>query len=79
MPDVVVYADLAGEPTRLAVGTLRMHIIERAGRLGLRVKDSSSTARESFTGLPVFDYDPSRRVRAHVVPLPFYKRQATTA
>jgi uncharacterized protein len=64
--DTVVYADLAGEPTRLAIGDLRMHVIERAGRLGLRVKDPSSPAREHFPGLPVYEYDPSRRVRARV-------------
>jgi uncharacterized protein (DUF1684 family) len=64
--DLVMYADLSGEPTRLAVGTLRMNVIERAGRRGLRIKDQASPAREGFTGLPVYDYDPRYRVHAHV-------------
>ncbi len=64
--DVVLYADLSGEPTRLALGTLRMHVIERAGRLGLRVKDQASPAREGFTGIQVYDYDPRYRARARV-------------
>lgn len=64
--DIAVYADLAGEPTRLALGSLRMHLIERAGRLAVRVKDQASPAREGFAGLPVYDYDAHYRVRARV-------------
>ena len=65
--DVTLHADLSGEPTRLALGTLRMHVIERAGRIGLRVKDQASPARESFGDIPAYDYDPRYRVRAHVI------------
>jgi uncharacterized protein (DUF1684 family) len=65
--DLTMYDDLAGEPTYLALGSLRMHVIERAGRLGLRVKDQASAAREHFAGLPVYDYDARYRVRARVI------------
>ncbi len=64
--DTLLYSDLSGEPTHLALGSLRVHVIERAGRLGLRVKDQASPARESFAGLPVYAYDPRYRVRATV-------------
>lgn len=65
---VTLAPDDPGPPTILEVGSLRMHVIARADRRGLRVKDRESPARASFAGLPVFDHDPSMRVRARFVP-----------
>jgi uncharacterized protein (DUF1684 family) len=41
-------------------------LIARGGRFALRVRDVESPARASFGELPVYDYDPSLRVRARV-------------
>lgn len=62
--ELALAPDDPGPPTVLAVGPLRMHLIARAGRLGLRVKDRESPARLGFHGPEVFPYDPSFRVRA---------------
>ena len=48
-------ADSAGNPTVLASGTLRFYLIERAGNLGLRVRDLNNPHRTGFRG---FDYFP---------------------
>lgn len=66
----VLAPDAPGPPTVLELGSLRMHVIVRAGRVGLRIKDRASSARASFEGIPVFDHDPSMRVEARVVPAP---------
>ena len=50
----------------LALGDLRVMLIERGGRRALRVRDVESPARQSFGEIPVYDYDASMRVRAHV-------------
>jgi uncharacterized protein len=69
-------ADAAGNPTVLASGTLRFFVIERAGNLGVRVRDLNNPHRTSFQGLSyfpvstdwVFDarfepYRPARHIR----------------
>jgi uncharacterized protein len=65
---VALVTDDPGPPTILEVGSLRLHVIARADRRGLRVKDRASPARESFAGLRVFDHDPRLRIHARVVP-----------
>lgn len=46
-------------PDTLSVGGLRITVIDRDGRLGLRVRDSLAPTRTGFTGLPGFAW--SRR------------------
>ena len=46
--------DTAGEPTVLASGSLRFFIIERAGNLGVRVRDLENPHRRDFRGLSYF-------------------------
>jgi uncharacterized protein (DUF1684 family) len=46
--------DTAGEPTVLASGSLRFFIIERAGNLGVRVRDLDNPHRRNFRGLSYF-------------------------
>jgi uncharacterized protein (DUF1684 family) len=48
-------SDAEGEPTILKLGSLEFYVIDRAGRLGIRVKDSASEVLKNFTGL---DYYP---------------------
>jgi uncharacterized protein (DUF1684 family) len=66
--ELVLAPDDPGPPTTLAVGPLRMHLISRAGRLGLRVKDRQSPARLGFEGPEVFPYDVAFRVPARFEP-----------
>jgi len=69
-------ADTSGDPTVLASGTLRFFVIERAGHLGVRVRDLDNPHRRQFRGLSyfpvstawVFDarfipYEPVRHIR----------------
>jgi uncharacterized protein len=69
-------SDASGEPTVLASGALRFFVIERAGNLGVRVRDLENPRRRQFGGLSyfpvstgwVFDarfvpYEPVRHIR----------------
>ena len=58
-----------GEPEVLTIGHLRMFIIERGGRYGVRLKDSDSERRKNFTGLRWFPISESYRVTARFVPV----------
>ena len=62
--------DASGAPTLLAVGTLVMHVIDRDGRLYLRVKDTRAEALRTFTGIDRFPVDPRWRVTARIEPGP---------
>ena len=53
-------SDAAGAtPDVLALGALTLQIIDRGGRLGVRLKDMKSPARDKFKGLGT-----SRSIRA---------------
>ena len=75
-PGVAVTADgsavtslpMIPDETRLETGTLTLTIIERAGRLGLRVRDRDSPGRRAFTGLDYFPVSARARVEARFVP-----------
>ena len=61
-------ADVTGEPTAIDLGSLRMVIIERNGRLGLRVRDHDAPALGAFKGMDHFPIDPAMRLEAHLEP-----------
>lgn len=54
----------------LAVGDLRMFVIQREDRFGVRMRDLKSATRTGFTGLKFFPIRPSYRVRAAFVAYP---------
>jgi uncharacterized protein len=56
--------DLDGHPTVLALGSLRLHLIRRAGSLAVRVRDEDSPARRSLGKIPHFPVHPRWRVGA---------------
>ncbi len=60
--------DASGAPTVLACGTFSMHVIDRGGRLFLRVKDREAEALRDFAGIERFPVDPRWRVTAVVEP-----------
>jgi uncharacterized protein (DUF1684 family) len=60
--------DAASAPTVLSVGSVSFYLVERGGRLGIRVKDSQAETRMRFRGLEYFPVDPKWRVAARVEP-----------
>lgn len=60
--------DTAEHPTELSAGSLRFHAIERAGRLGVRVRDVDHPARTSFKGLDYFPISKDWRIEARFEP-----------
>jgi uncharacterized protein (DUF1684 family) len=69
-------SDAQGEPTVLESGPLRFFVIERAGNLGVRVRDLNNPRRAAFRGFDYFPvstewvfearfepYHPARRIR----------------
>lgn len=69
---VVLAPDSSGAPTRIALddGRAGMMLIERSGRLGLRVRDANAPTRTGFVGIDNFDIDPSWRIEARFEPHP---------
>jgi uncharacterized protein (DUF1684 family) len=62
-------SDAAGaEPDVLALGALTMQVIERDGRLAIRLKDLHSQLRRSFKGLRYYPTKLSYRVVARFIP-----------
>ena len=61
-------SDKAGSPDVLVLGRLRMFVIERDGRLAIRLRDLESPMRRGFTGLRWFPVRESFRVTALWVP-----------
>jgi uncharacterized protein len=54
----------------VVLGAVKFFVIQREGKLAVRVKDSDSTARKQFTGLVWYPIDPSWRVEAKFTPWP---------
>ena len=65
---VPLAADTSGKPTVLEHGTLSWFLLERGGRLALRVKDRDATTRKEFTGLDYFPAGPDWRIAAPLEP-----------
>jgi uncharacterized protein len=61
-------ADVTGNATVIELGALRMHVIKRAARLGIRVKDLNSEAVRKYAGPVFFPLDMDYRVTATFVP-----------
>jgi len=54
----------------LAVGSLRLLLIQRGSRLGIRLKDNNSKARREFTHLSWYPIDESWKITAKFIPAP---------
>jgi uncharacterized protein (DUF1684 family) len=48
----------------LALGRIKFFLIEREGKLAVRVKDKEAPARKEFTGLKWYPIDPAWRIQA---------------
>jgi uncharacterized protein len=64
--DVHVTGDAT--PTTVAFGTASFYVIDREGRKGLRVKDTTAATRQHFLGIDYFPIDPSWHIVADWVP-----------
>jgi uncharacterized protein (DUF1684 family) len=60
----------AEEAGTLATGSLRLLLIKREDRFGIRMRDLNSHARRSFTGLHYFPLSPDARVTASFTAYP---------
>lgn len=60
--------DTDGPPTVVSIGGIRFHVIERDGRLALRIKDANAPTRTGFAGIERYPVDPSWRITARFEP-----------
>ncbi|HEX6930105.1 MAG TPA: DUF1684 domain-containing protein, partial [Gammaproteobacteria bacterium] len=68
--EIEMIDDHQGEPTVLAMGSLRFYVIARAGNLGIRVRDLDNPARRDFKGLDYFPVTLAWRKEARFEPWP---------
>ena len=67
--DIVLQTDAdGGKPTVFKLGSLKLFVIKRGEKFGLRVKDSQSPARAHFAGLDYFPLDSKWRIEARFRP-----------
>jgi len=69
-------SDESQNPTILELGDLRMHVIKRNKRYGIRVKDTNSDRVHEFTGIQYFPIQDSYRVSGTFVPFDTPKKLA---
>jgi uncharacterized protein (DUF1684 family) len=62
----VLKSDVEGPPDVAEVAGIRFYVIERGGRLAVRVKDPAAAARTGFGGIDHFPIDPAFRVTARM-------------
>lgn len=57
-------SDAAGQATVVSHGDISFFVIERDGRLALRVRDAGSATRKDFQGIDCFPFDPAWRIES---------------
>jgi len=65
---LVLKSDADGEPTTLDLGSLRFFVIDRMGKLGIRLKDRENPLRKSFQGVDSYPIDAKWRIEAKFEP-----------
>jgi uncharacterized protein len=63
-------SDAADHPDVLKLGDISLTIIERGGKLGVRLRDPNAETRRDFTGCKWFPADPAWRIKAKWVAYP---------
>ena len=61
---LTMVSDLDENKTRVHVGSFNFYVIDRGGRLGLRLKDQEAEVYTSFQGIDRFPVDPKLRFEA---------------
>ena len=67
-PPQSLKTDAGGKPTLIELGSLRLYVIERTGRLAVRVRDIESPFLAQFPGLQYFPPAPSWKIQARYEP-----------
>jgi uncharacterized protein len=67
-PTAHLQADVTGKPTIIEIGSLRMYVIQRGTRMGIRLKDLNSEAARNYAGPIFFPLDMTYRVTGTFVP-----------
>lgn len=67
---VPLFADTSGKGTVLRSGSVLFYLIERQGKLGVRIKDSESETLKTFTGIETYPLAWDWRIRARFEPAP---------
>jgi len=65
---IVLQSDADRKPTILTLGSLKLFVIKRGERLGLRVKDKNHPARSNFPGIDYFPISMRFRINAKFEP-----------
>lgn len=65
---MVLRDDTEGDPKVIQLGSLSFHVIDRAGRLAVRVRDADNPARTAFGGIDSYPVDPRWRLEARFEP-----------
>jgi len=56
--------DTSEKPTTITTGSLSFFMIDRGGKIGLRLKDTEAAGRKNFKGLVYYPVDPEWKVEA---------------
>jgi uncharacterized protein (DUF1684 family) len=68
LSQATLQADVTGKATVIEMGSLRMHLIQRGQRLGIRVKDLNSERARNYAGPIFFPLDMAYRITGTFVP-----------
>jgi uncharacterized protein (DUF1684 family) len=63
-----IATDTSGAPTVISIGSLRLTVIERGDKMGVRIKDLENPSLKTFKGTQWFPTDPKLRVEAKWMP-----------
>jgi uncharacterized protein (DUF1684 family) len=66
--DGTLHTDADGSPTVLSLGGIRFYVIDRGGRLGVRIKDAAALTRTEFAGIERYPVSESWRITADFDP-----------
>ena len=70
LDSAVLISDREHQPTVVASGSARFYIIDRDGRLGVRVRDMDHPALANFPGVEAFEATPQWRLQGRFEPHP---------
>jgi uncharacterized protein len=74
----VLKSDLTGHPDVVKIGDVSLTIIERGGKVGVRLRDPNAASRRDFAGCKWFGTDTAWRIHAKWVAYPEPKKIAIT-
>ncbi|MGE5414320.1 MAG: DUF1684 domain-containing protein [Syntrophomonadaceae bacterium] len=76
---VPLSTDAAGAPTSLAVGTVRFHLVERGGRVAVRIRDRANPARFRLRPIDAYPVSLAWRIECRFEPYDPPRRMPVTS